>query len=158
MMRLDSDLVRKELAGLAPEDSASTEWNQGLYTPEWNDRTYAALCDRAEEGLFQGHRVAVEASFREEKRRLPFVELARSLAVPCLFLECHADDATIHERLARRSGDVSDADIGVYESAKQNWESTGPRVSALHHIISTDGDPGHALEATLSILKQNGLA
>jgi hypothetical protein len=158
MARLDSDRVRKELAGLSPDEPAAAEWGRGIYTVEWNDRTYAGLRERAEALLFEGRRVVVEASFCEERRRLPFVEMARSLAVPCFFMECRAGETTVRDRLSRRSGDVSDAGIEVYELAKQHWEPPGERISGLHHVISTEGEPEETLKSAMRMIQEAGLA
>ena len=44
---LRSDLIRKELAGAAE----SAEFNQGIYSEEWTERTYAELLNRCEAEL-----------------------------------------------------------------------------------------------------------
>jgi uncharacterized protein len=44
---LSSDRLRKELAGIPAEQSAATGYGEGLYTPDWTARTYAALLERA---------------------------------------------------------------------------------------------------------------
>lgn len=158
VVRLDSDEVRKELAGVETGRSAAAEWGSGIYTPEWNDRTYDELLKRAGDILFRGGRVVVEATFREEKRRRPFVEWARRLCVPVLFIECVAPDQEIRSRLSRRSGDVSDADVRIYEAAKRNWEPMGPEVAAVHHEISTDGPAEETKRAALALVEREGLA
>src|SRR5262249_55631567 len=63
-----SDLVRKELAGVPAATAASgpSAFGQGIYTPEWTDRTYAECLRRAEAELFEGRRVLVDASFAAE--------------------------------------------------------------------------------------------
>jgi len=156
--RLDSDEVRKELAGLDPGQSAASEWSEGIYTREWNDRTYAALLDRASDALFHGKRVLVEATFREEKRRRAFLERGRSLGVPVLFIECVADESEIRERLSRRSRDVSDADIEIFESAKRKWEPVGTEIEAIHRRVSTAGSTEETKQAALELLTREGLA
>lgn len=64
-----SDVVRKELAGLAAETRAGGEVGAGLYTPEWTQRTYADCLARAEAALWEGGRVAVDATFLDESHR-----------------------------------------------------------------------------------------
>lgn len=157
-MRLDSDVVRKELAGLDPAHSAASDWGQGIYTPEWNDRTYAALLEQAADGLFHGKRVLLEATFREEKQRKAFLKKGRALSVPVLFIECVAGEGEIRARLSRRSGDVSDADVGVYESAKRKWEGLGPETEPIHRSISTMGSTEDTRRAALDLLRREGLA
>lgn len=153
---LDSDVIRKELVGLEPARSASAEWGAGLYTEEWNDRTYAAIAERARAILWRGGRVAVAASFREEKRRLMFVQLARESGVPCLFLECRAEASILRDRLARRTGDASDADWAVYEKAARAWENAGPGLLPLWRTLDTGGTPEDSLEAAKSVLAGAG--
>src|SRR5262249_9054160 len=63
-----SDLVRKELAGRGEGDSAAVAFGDDIYTPEWDQRTYAECLVRAEYVLFEAGRALVDASFREESR------------------------------------------------------------------------------------------
>lgn len=158
MLRLDSDELRKELAGMDPRESAASDWGEGIYTPEWNERTYAALRDRAADAIFHGKRVLVEASFREERRRKSFLQRAQRLRVPAIFIECQAEETEIRERLSRRSGNVSDAGPDVYEAARRNWDAAGPEVEAIRHPILTGGSPEETHRAAIELLKREGLA
>ena len=76
-----SDRIRKQLAGIDPETSARAEFGEGIYTPEWNDRTYTACLREAEARLLDGGRVVVDASFREAARRSAFLDVAVSCGV-----------------------------------------------------------------------------
>jgi hypothetical protein len=151
---VSSDAVRKDLAGLAPTDRASAGFGQGLYTAEWNDRTYAESLRRAKDLLFEGKRVIVDATFREEARRREFLEVARTWAVPGLFLLCRADAEVVGSRLHARTGDVSDADWEVYRRAVELWEEPGP-YTARHTVeISTGGAHEEALATAEETLAQ----
>ena len=99
---LSSDRTRKRLAGLDPGESAAAEYGEGIYAPEWTERTYDALLRKARERLLRGERVAVDATFRAERRRRAFLELAERLGVPALFLVCRAPAEEVRRRLARR--------------------------------------------------------
>jgi aminoglycoside phosphotransferase family enzyme/predicted kinase len=88
-----SDVVRKELAGISSaHDSAvrtsPSDNEQGLYTPEWTERTYAECLTRAEALLFDGRRVVVDASFRREADRRRFLDAAARWCVPARLLLC----------------------------------------------------------------------
>ena len=76
-----SDVVRKELAGVGGMESRS-EFGQGIYTAEWTKRTYAECLRRAEELLYSGERVLVDANFREENQRRMFLDSALRCGVP----------------------------------------------------------------------------
>lgn len=148
---VSSDVVRKELAGLEPSGRAGADFGRGLYTTEWNDRTYTECLRRAEEHLFEGRRVIVDASFREEARRRLFLDAARSWGVPGLLLICTADRAVVERRLRARTRDVSDADVNIYQKAAAAWEEPGPLTrQALREVrcgSSGDGAVKVALEA-----------
>ncbi|MBI5017455.1 MAG: AAA family ATPase [Deltaproteobacteria bacterium] len=149
---ISSDEVRKELAGLAPTESAAADFGAGLYTAAWNDRVYAECLRRAEEALSQGRRVAVDASFREEGRRRAFLGAARRWAVPAVLLLCRADGETVRRRLSSRIGDASDATWEVHRRAAAVWEEAGAEVRAASRDIASGDDPGAALGCALSAL------
>ena len=65
-----SDEVRKELAGRRNQGSAPVGFGEELYAPDWNERTYAECLRRAEDFVFEGRRVLIDASFREERRAI----------------------------------------------------------------------------------------
>src|SRR5262249_28823707 len=83
-----SDQVRKELAGGAEGQAKAVEFESGIYTPEWTERTYAECLRRAGELLFEGNRVVVDATFREDRRRRDFLKAATRWGVRSVLLEC----------------------------------------------------------------------
>jgi uncharacterized protein len=129
---LSSDFLRKQLAGLPPSTQPPAGWNQGFYTPEWTDKTYAALLAKAEEGLLRGQRVLIDASFWEQSRREPFFQLARRLKLPFLFLVCRAPEKIIRERLQKTERYGSDADFGVYQRMAESWQEPPADWEALN--------------------------
>lgn len=155
---LRADAVRKELAGLAPAAPARAGVSAGIYTPEWNERTYAELLARAGRRLFAGERVLVDASFHSEARRLAFVAAAREWGVPVRLLLCVADPALVRARLEQRSGDPSDADWSVYEHMRAAWEPPGAQSRGLCDEIDTAGPPDATLAAALAVLRRRGLS
>jgi aminoglycoside phosphotransferase family enzyme/predicted kinase len=122
-----SDKVRKELAGIP-----FTVKGRSIYTPEWSERTYRECWRRADQGLFAGRRVLVDATFSKEHGRRDFLAGARRLGVPAALLICQADREVIRQRLAQRRGDVSDADWAVYEEAERTWEPLGVEAVTIH--------------------------
>ena len=107
---VDTDHVRKELAGVTPSDSAEDDFGAGIYTEEWTEKTYDECARRARTELQAGHAVAVEASFWSEQQRRRFIELGLSSGVPPLFVECTLPPSQTKSRLIERSDDISDAD------------------------------------------------
>jgi aminoglycoside phosphotransferase family enzyme/predicted kinase len=140
-----SDAVRKELAGVAPETRLGGEF----YSDVWTDRTYTECLRWAERELFDGRRVIVDATFKEDDRRCEFLALARRLCVPAVLFVCEASPDATRQRLAARTGDVSDADWRVYEAT--GWDAPSPEIAPALVTISTEpgADPTAAAVATL---------
>lgn len=130
---LETDAVRKELAGLKPTEQAPEEF----YSPEFSLRTYQEVKERAARALSQGKRVAVAATFVRDRWRLEFIQAARQLGLPVRFIECVVDEAIAHQRLELRQDDISDADLSVYQILKAAWEPPSKQVARVHEIYDT---------------------
>jgi aminoglycoside phosphotransferase family enzyme/predicted kinase len=147
-----SDVIRKELAGLAPD----TPGGQELYTPEWSDRTYAECLRRAERSLFDGQRIIVDATFREDARRRAFLDLAQGLCVPTVVFACEAHPEVVRDRLTTRTGDASDASWEVYCHQRAAWEP--PSEVAASAIVTLLTNPGaDPLASATTALRQKGM-
>jgi hypothetical protein len=154
-----ADRVRKELAGLDSTESAKAGFGEGIYTPEWNERTYDECLKRAEALLMEGKRVVVDASFREEANREKFVALAERLGVPCRIMVRTASEETIKARLERRQeGNASDADWQISREAARLWEDYSEKTSKLLCEVEYMVEKEMVLSRALEILKDAGLA
>ena len=109
---LRSDVVRKELAGLAPDTRADAPLDQGLYAPSVSDRTYTTLVDRARSLLALGESVVLDGSWSQPRWRTMAAGLAASTSSELRAFRCDApaDLRRAHagERAARGT-DASDA-------------------------------------------------
>jgi predicted kinase len=150
-------VVRKELAGLAVPAQVSAPFGEGIYTPEWNDRTYADCLRRAELLLFEGKRVLVDASFREEKRRRTFLEAATAWGVPGVFFLCTADPETVRGRLQERRDDASDADWSIYQMVAKSWQKPSIPIGLNLWEIPTNGSKEQAVSLAVQKLQEHGL-
>jgi aminoglycoside phosphotransferase family enzyme/predicted kinase len=152
-----SDVVRKELAGLPTDEPVRLELREKLYSPEWDDRTYAECLNRAEKLLFDGKRALVDATFREERRRRLFLESAVHSGVPRLLLICQARAETIRKRLEARRGDASDADWSVHETIAKQWEEFSAFTRQFLHVVDTEQPQAQVLSAALQLLHNSNL-
>jgi aminoglycoside phosphotransferase family enzyme/predicted kinase len=149
-----SDLVRKELANAAGTEPSPAAFGEGMYTPEWTERTYAECLRRAEGLLFEGERVLVDANFREEAWRQTFLEAATRWGVPGGLLLCEAEPDVVRERLAKRRHDASDADWAIYLKAVGAWEESGLRTRSAIQSVSTGGSLERALSQAVNLLRR----
>lgn len=152
-----SDVVRKELAGLSPQNSARAAFSEGIYTEEWSSATYAECLRRVASLLFDGERALIDANFVEEKRRREFVDLAARLGVPAVFILCQSEPEIVRHRLAARQGDASDADWAIYQKVAERWEPLDSRTRQVVHAVQTDSSPDDALDRALAVLREQSL-
>lgn len=147
---LRSDVIRKELAGMAPWVSGASEFGTGLYTPEQLERTYVELLDRAGRELSLGRTVVVDASFIDASERDIARRAAEHAAADLVELRCALPAAEAHRRIEARAGnddDPSDADPLV-----------AARMAVIEHpwpesvAISTAGQPADAVRAALAAI------
>lgn len=123
---LSSDRVRKEMAGISPDDAASARFGQGIYASEMTDRTYALLKSRAASLLGMGTSVIIDASFTTASQRAPFRQVAATAQANLVEMRCVAEPRVLRERLRRRDEHrdlYTDADSVV---AKQLASATEP--------------------------------
>lgn len=122
---LNSDVVRKELAGVKKESRVSTDPDDGIYAPEFTRRTYDELLRRSEMALANdaGCCIVLDASYQfvEERMRL---NLLFDGKCRLLFIYCNCSEETVKKRLALRALDhsaVSDGRWEIYLRQKQRF-------------------------------------
>lgn len=140
-LRIRSDVERKRLAGDSP---AASGFKQGRYAPEMSHRVYARLMDCAESCLQAGFNVIVDAAFLEASDRELFTGMADRLQMTCAFISCHADPATLLNRVtdrAERGSDASEADRSVVDAQLRNFKPLRPdQRRAIVQVDTRDTD------------------
>ncbi|MGH3660688.1 MAG: AAA family ATPase [Micromonosporaceae bacterium] len=139
-----SDRTRKSLAGIDPMQRAGAAYQEGIYTPEWTDRTYDAMLERAGPLLAQGESVVLDASFAARRHREAAEQLAGQTASDLVAVRCEAPDELIRERVATRAPGPSDADLPVVEEMAAEFDPW-PTATA----VDTSGPPGSAVTRVL---------
>ena len=137
---LSSDVVRKSLHGLAPEERATAALDRGLYAPEATRSIYAQLAADAGAALDQGTCVLLDATAQARWQRTVLADAARAHGALFLLAEVCASEDVIRARLearAREPGVVSDAGWDVYLAQKARWEPV--TLGAWAHLV-VDGD------------------
>ncbi len=131
-LHIRSDVERKRLFGLKPNQSSGSAINKGIYTEKANQHTYAELLSLARFVLEAGYPLIVDATFLERKNRLAFLNLAREYAINFQILYCQASPAEIERRLMQRKKrsqsqnkvqSTSEADIDVYQHQLEKFEA-----------------------------------
>jgi hypothetical protein len=147
---LDSDHLRKKLAGISPTTHARDNYRRGIYTEQFTRLTYESLLTGAEALLADAQGVIVDATFGNPQYRRLFVKLAGRFNVPILFVECRADEN--RQRLEDRQNDqqeVSDASSAVYEQMRREYRP----LSEISDICRFELDTGRELLSGLAKLE-----
>jgi uncharacterized protein len=137
---LNSDRIRKHLAGLAETARAASEYSSGIYSPDFTRRTYDAMAVEAETALREGAGMIVDATFKDASERRRFREMAERLGVPALFVECRASEGEIIRRLRdreRKGNEVSDATAEIYLKQRAEFMPIAELPARCHIVIDT---------------------
>lgn len=106
---LRTDVIRKELHGVAPETRLPPE----AYTAEASARVYATLRERAAEALRSGRHVIVDAVSAKPEERAALEALAEACHAEFDGLWLEAPAEILEERISGRLNDPSDATVDV---------------------------------------------
>lgn len=122
---ISSDVVRKELAGIAPTDRRLEGFEGGIYAPDFTQRTYEALLDRARTLLTAGRSVVLDASFNRREHRRAAARLAKGAGAQfaCLWFDL-ADEVILRllEARFRKGSGPSDARPEIFAAQKRRFQ------------------------------------
>jgi hypothetical protein len=121
-VRVRSDVERKRLFGLKPDDDGQSALGKGIYSTEATEKTYRKLEELAAKIIDAGYPVIVDAVFLNYQEREHFRKLAKNKQIPFTILECTTDEKTLRQRIAERKNDISDADLKVLELQLSEWK------------------------------------
>jgi hypothetical protein len=154
---LNSDVVRKQLAGISLTTRSTADYGKGLYTDSFNMLTYDRLLKQAEDCLKSGKGVIIDATFKDPQHRRQFIELSSRLRLPLLFVECRASERTTLERLKERQqrpGEVSDATEAVYLLQREEFVPLTEMPESIRMVANTEGDPEEAAGQAMNFLRR----
>jgi hypothetical protein len=153
-LHLRSDIERKRLAGLGPMADSRSAPNGGIYSAQFNAKTYERLYECARSSLIGGESVIVDAAFLQNSTRKQFLALAGELEVAVTILHCTAPESVLRKRIAsrqREGHDASEADLAVLERQLSRRESLGKPESTC--VIEVDTRDDDSVERVLGALR-----
>ena len=115
-LRIRSDVERKRLFGLAPEQRSAPGDEARLYGSAMSRRTFDRLAALTEQIVAAGFAVIVDATFLQRAGRSRFCRLAQRLRVPYFIIDCVAPQDEVRRRLQQRDqqgNDASEAGVAV---------------------------------------------
>lgn len=122
-LRVRSDIMRKQLAGLAPLEKSNSGTDAGIYSPERADETYQAMADLAAMLLREGENVIIDSACLLASQRQMLT--SASEPGPCVIVYADAPGSVLRERIWQRqraSDDPSEATVDVLNRQIQRFE------------------------------------
>jgi uncharacterized protein len=139
-VHINSDVVRKRLAGAAAATDSRAAYEAGLYAPAFSQRTYRTMFDEAAHHIAAGRGVILDATFQRREDRDAARTLARQYAVPFMIAECRCNETEIRRRLAeraQRADSPSDADWAIYVEQHRRYAPFAADEDADHVQLDT---------------------
>lgn len=136
---LRSDLIRKDMFDLQPDDFMDVPFEEGIYSKGASSLTYGKLLMLAQEEIAKGVSVILDATFSSEHQRSEALRLARDMDANIIFIECTPPIKVLKDRLLKREADVSvsDARIHHFKQFKNQFEPLEDITDEMHIRIDT---------------------
>lgn len=122
---LSSDVTRKQLGGIPPDEPVRDAFGEGLYDRQSTEATYAGLQQTAEEHLSRGSSVIIDAGFIQKSLRDRFARLAHRLDVPFIILHVSCSEPEGRRRLQEREAagrSISDGRLELLALQSKEFE------------------------------------
>jgi len=137
-IRIRSDVERKRLFNLKPEQDAGNAIGEGIYTAAATERTYKKLAEFAELISASGYTVIIDAANLENEKRQLFQQLAKRIQVPYIILEFTASPEILRQRIIARQHDASDADVNILEHQLKHYQPLSEHEQSFAISIDTE--------------------
>jgi uncharacterized protein len=154
-VHLNSDIVRKRLAGIAATARLTGAERDALYAPAQSARTYMTMLAEAARHLAGGRGVILDATFSRRVDRDAARAAGTERGIPVLIAECRCPDEVVRRRLAHRvarDDSPSDADWSIYLQQRRHHEPLAADEPGPHLVLDTT-----APAADLSAAIENAL-
>jgi aminoglycoside phosphotransferase family enzyme/predicted kinase len=155
---LGSDQVRKELAGISPDEHRRAAYQTGLYTRAWTGRTYREMLNRASALLRLGESVILDASWTSAPYRAQAAAAAEDTSAELVQLRCTAPLTLTTQRMENRTG-ISDADPEIaarMEAGQEPWTDATIIDTASGTLTTPAGGPGPPIQQALAAIRPHG--
>jgi predicted kinase len=140
-IRIRSDIVRQQMAGIERTQSSDSRPDSGIYAPFIVETVYARLLELTQALLDVGENIIVDATFLSSANRAAFQTLAVRHGHECVVIQCDAPAHVLKRRIEQRlraGRDPSEATPAVLERQLQRFEPPGADERVIR--VQTDQD------------------
>ncbi len=140
-IRVRSDIVRRQLAGLDRLQSSGSALDHGIYNSAMGEAVYDRLLELTEDLIAAGENVIVDATFLSRSNRAAFQSFAATRNRPCIVVQCEARPDVLRHRVVQRlnsGSDPSEATPAVLDRQLEMFEPAGRDEPSIR--VYTDQD------------------
>jgi len=149
VLYLNTDRIRKDLAGIDATERRLDELAQGIYSREYTRRTYQAMLDLAGVHLQTGKNVVLDGSYGNSNDRLRVIECGKKNGAEIKFILCQCTEDEVKLRLKQRARDplaVSDGRWDIYLKQKDSFIPPAELNENQLLILNTESELNELLE------------
>lgn len=143
----NSDVIRKQMAGMPLQRQTREGFNEGIYDQQMHGATYAELLRSAEQQLKSGSSVIIDACFAHRSQRSPFAALAQRYAVPFVILHTTCSEGENKRRLLDRESAGTSISDGRLELLTLQMEGFEPPDESEGTVITLTGTISPTIQA-----------
>ncbi len=136
---LNSDVIRKELAGIPAEERRFEPYGRGIYSREMTEKTYEEMIRRAKEALSDLRDVVLDATFKDEALRRRVIDACKESGAEAFFVWCDAPEEVVKRRLSERleaKTGPSDGRWEIYQAQKKDFSP--PKEVPSERLLKVD--------------------
>jgi predicted kinase len=140
---LTSDRMRKELAGISPDEHRYVAFDSDIYSKEFTEKTYLYMIEEGKKILESGKSVILDACFPKKWQRESAKSAAQGAKARFLCVEFTCPEDEVKRRLAERYDSkegVSDGRWEIYIGQKERWENVD-EFDSEHHLVVDTSEP-----------------
>ncbi len=158
-VHLQTDVIRREIAGMTPTGDSGSGLHSGIYTREMSERTYREMFRRAEAALADGKSVVMDGTHLRREFRRKSLQVARNTGAVTAIIECNLPESEALDRLETRYSSGTSESEGrpeVYARQTKSWQSVSENEAQVVAHVDT-GKTEEELAKSLFSQLWNGL-
>jgi predicted kinase len=131
--QINTDAIRKEIAGIDKFEQHHDQFNTGLYDPTKIEDTYQKVMERAAIYLKKNENVVLDATFQKKKYRDMAHHVAAKYHAKLVRVQCVCPDDVVRKRLEDRlkKKSISDGRWEIYLQQKTTFEPFSSEENSL---------------------------
>lgn len=136
---INSDAVRKKLAGLDVFDNAKAKAGEGIYSAEMTEKVYATMKQKALAIANTGMPVILDGTFYSKKIRKDFYQFFKDSGLDVRLIFAQYPKEELIRRIEKREKDVSisDANVEIFTQLQDRFEDPDDEIIGIY-LVNTN--------------------